>query len=115
MFVTFKYTVYLILTIIMVVCGICKQTKETRNKWVIHEHAVDNSLLRDFKICDECASNVIRKILKEQQTEGEVTQPILTKTGLIDSIILGDDNSLEITLSMDLAKARKYIIEQTGS
>jgi len=97
----------------MVVCGICKQTKDTKNKWVIHEHAVDNSLLRDFKICDECASDVIRKILKEQEPDGDVTQPILTKTGFIDSIVLTEDNCLEITLSMDLAKARKFILEQT--
>ena len=96
----------------MVVCGICKQTKDTKNRWVIHEHAVDNSLLRDFKICDECAAIVIRK-LKEPNTEGENTAPVLTKTGLIDSIILADDNCLEITLSMDLAKARKLIIEKT--
>jgi len=95
----------------MVVCGVCKQTKDSRNKWIIHEHAVDNSLMRDFKICDECASSVIRKILKEQGEEA--VQPILTKTGLIDSVVLGDDNSLEITLSMDLAKARKLILEQT--
>jgi len=97
----------------MVVCGICKQTKNTKNKWVIHEHAVDNSLLRDFKICDECASDVIRKILKEQEPGGDVTQPILTKTGFIDSIVLTEDNCLEITLSMDLAKARKFILDQT--
>jgi len=97
----------------MVVCGICKQTKDTKNRWVIHEHAVDNSLLRDFKICDECAANVIRKILKEQNTEGENTAPVLTKTGLIDSVTLADDNCLEITLSMDLAKARKLILEKT--
>jgi len=97
----------------MVVCGICKQTKDTKNRWVIHEHAVDNSLLRDFKICDECAGEVVRKILREQQPEGDLSQLILTKTGLVDSVILTDDNCLEITLSMDLAKARKLIIEKT--
>jgi hypothetical protein len=97
----------------MVVCGICKQTKDTRNKWIIHEHAVDNSLLRDFKICDECAAEVVRKILKEQQPDGDVKQPVLTKTGLVDSVVLTEDNCLEITLSMDLAKARKLIMEKT--
>ena len=97
----------------MVVCGVCKKTKDTRNKWMIHEHAVDNSLMRDFKICDDCASDVIRKILKEQNPDEELSKPILTKSGLVDSISLGEDNCLEITLSMDLAKARKFILEQT--
>jgi hypothetical protein len=96
----------------MIVCGICKETKDTKNKWAIHEHAVDNSLLRDFKICDQCAGVVIRKIIKEEQG-AESTHPILTKSGLIDNIVLGDDNCLEITLSMDLAKARKLILEKT--
>jgi hypothetical protein len=97
----------------MVVCGVCKKTKDTRNKWVIHEHAVDNSLMRDFKMCDECASDVIRRILKEQNPEEELTRLVLTKSGLVDSITLGEDNCLEITLSMDLAKARKMILDQT--
>jgi len=96
----------------MIVCGICKGTKETKNRWVVHEHAVDNSLLRDFKLCDECAAGVIRKILKEEQP-GETKSPILTKTALIDNITLGEDNCLDITLSMDLAKARKLVLEQT--
>jgi protein-arginine kinase activator protein McsA len=97
----------------MVVCGICKQTKDTKNRWVIHEHAVDNSLLRDFKICDQCATEVVRKILKEQQPESDLSQLVLTKTGLVDSVTLAEDNCLEITLSMDLAKARKLIMEKT--
>ncbi len=97
----------------MVVCGICKQTKDTKNRWVIHEHAIDNSLLRDFKICDQCAGEVVRKILKEQQPESDLSQLVLTKTGLVDSVTLTEDNCLEITLSMDLAKARKLIMDKT--
>lgn len=95
----------------MVVCGICKQNKETKNRWVVHEHAVDDSLLRDFKACDECAGNIIRKLVLE--TSPDAKQFSVTTTGLVSSIFLNEDNSLEITLSMDLAKARKLILEQT--
>lgn len=100
----------------MVLCGVCKKNKEAKNRWVIHEHAVDNSILREFKLCDDCATSMIRKIIAEMKKEKEEpveSTIVLNRTGLIDSITLGEDNVLEITLSMDLAKARKVVLGET--
>lgn len=96
----------------MVFCGICKENKETKNRWLIREHAVDNSPMREFKICDGCAANLIRQMMEElkEPQEAAIT---LTRTGIIDNITLCDDNALEIVLSMDLARARKVVLDQT--
>ena len=96
----------------MLVCGICRETKDTKNKWTIHEHAVDNTLLREFKICENCASELITKVLKEMNPEKiQGNQVVLSGTSILDSVILYPDKSLEIILSMDLAKARKLVLE----
>ena len=84
---------------------------------MIHEHAVDSSVLRDFKICDDCAASVIRKIVAEmnrgKEKPKEMKSIVLNRIGLIDSVTLAEDNVLEITLSMDLAKARKVVLNET--
>lgn len=101
----------------MVLCGVCKDDREIKNRWVIHEHTVDSSVLRDFKVCDECAASVIRKIVSEmnrsKEKPGKMKSIVLNRIGLIDSITLAEDNVLEITLSMDLAKARKVVLNET--
>jgi hypothetical protein len=96
----------------MVLCSICKQNKETRNRWVIHEHGSDKGLIREFKVCDGCAASVVKKVLEEMKTDSDSGQLNLMRSGILDTIALSEDNSLEITLSMDLAKARKVILEQ---
>ena len=96
----------------MVFCGVCKENKDTRNRWIIREHKVDGSTLRNFKICDACAGSLVRRIVHELDPEqAKNPQLVLTRSGLIDSIVLDEDNELEITLSMDLAKARKIILD----
>jgi len=101
----------------MVFCGVCKENREVKNRWMIHEHAVDSSVLRDFKICDECAASVIRKIVAEmnrsKEKSEEIKSIVLNRIGLIDSVTLAEDDVLEITLSMDLAKARKIVLNET--
>lgn len=101
----------------MVFCGVCKENREVKNRWMIHEHAVDSSVLRDFKICDECAASVIRKIVSEmnrsKEKSEEIKSIVLNRIGLIDSVTLAEDDVLEITLSMDLAKARKIVLNET--
>ena len=82
------------------------------------EHAADNTMLRNFKICDDCAASVIREVTKELNASGttipaEKPDISLTALGLVDTISLAKDNILEITLSMDLAKARKVVLKQT--
>ena len=99
----------------MVLCGVCKEKSKPKNRWVIQEHAVDNSILRNFKVCDVCASSLVRKIVAEMNTKDKTAPDVidLTKTGLVDTIQLSEDNMLEITLSMDLAKARKVVLDLT--
>lgn len=100
----------------MVLCGVCKENKETKNRWIIREHTVDSSVLRDFKVCDDCAASVIRRIVAEMQRDKdeseEIKNIVLNRIGLIDSVTLAEDNILEITLSMDLAKARKVVLDE---
>lgn len=96
----------------MSVCGICREIKESKNKWTIHEHSCDSSLLREFKICEGCATDVIRKVLKEMNPEKvQENQTILSGTSILDTVILYPDNSVEFVLSMDLAKSRKLVLE----
>ena len=98
----------------MTICGICKQNKKINNRWVIQEHAVDNSLMRKFKVCDDCGAELIRNVLKQMSRDGSVPEKInLSKTGLVEAVHLGEDNVLEVTLSMDLAKARKLVLDRT--
>lgn len=97
----------------MAFCGICKEKKREKNKWIIQEHAVDNSVMRSFKLCDGCGGEIVRNVLKQMARNGIIPERIdLGKTGLVESIFLGQDNSLEVTLSMDLAKARKMVLDR---
>ena len=99
----------------MVLCGVCKGNITPKNRWLIEETAVDNSLLRKFSVCDGCATSLVRKIVSEMNTrDGIAPDHIdLTKTGLIKSIDLAKDDCLEFTISMDLAKARKIVMDCT--
>lgn len=84
------------------------------NKWVIQEHAADNSLMRTFNVCDDCGAELIRNVLKQMSRDGSVPEKInLGKTGLVNSVHLNEDNVLEVVLSMDLAKARKLVLDKT--
>jgi len=96
----------------MVFCGVCKQNKDNKNKWIIREHKVEGSTLRDFKICDTCAAFIIRKLVHELDPEqAKSSEIVLTRSGILDSIVLDGNNDLEVTLSMDLAKARKLVLD----
>ncbi len=98
----------------MVLCSICKKEKTSKNNWIIQEHAVDNSILRQFKVCDDCASSLIKKIYLEMNPrQKEIDKIDLTKTGLVDSISITKEGHLEVILSMDLAKARRIVLEET--
>ncbi len=72
--------------------------------------------MREFKTCDDCGTKLIRNIITEMRKEKD--EPIeevidLGKTGLVKSINLAGDNNLDIVLSMDLAKARKVVLNET--
>ena len=101
--------------IIMMLCGVCKKDMAPKNRWFVEEKAIDNSILRKFKVCDGCGTELVRKITAEMNTRDKTApdQIDLTKTGLIRSIELAQDNCLEFTISMDLAKARKVILDRT--
>jgi len=99
----------------MMTCGICKNVKDTKNKWIVREHSVSNEVMREFKLCDGCATSLVRKLsnkLNGTQKEGE--KVILTHNTLIHGLALTEDDDLEIILPMDLAKARKLVLEETG-
>jgi len=100
----------------MMVCGVCKGSKSPKVKWVVKEHSSDNSILRDFKMCDDCAVKVIRKMLTELDPETDHKSPIiLNRSGIMGGLSLTPDDDLEVTLLMDLAKARKAVLEETGT
>ncbi|RLG20646.1 hypothetical protein DRN74_04975 [Candidatus Micrarchaeota archaeon] len=98
------------LTTAMVMCSICKKNKETKVNWIIEEHSVDNSVLHSFRVCDDCAAKLIRKIVSEMKLPVSSDNLILNYTGLIGDITLNDNNELEVKLLMDLAKARKIVL-----
>ncbi|MFH0987232.1 MAG: hypothetical protein V1911_04300 [Candidatus Micrarchaeota archaeon] len=100
----------------MVLCGVCKENKKPKNKWHVKEHSVENQIMRDFILCDECAASLVRKIVKEMKPEHAPEEKTinLTRTELVDSIHLNEENELEINLSMDLAKARKVVMDEAG-
>jgi len=97
-------------------CSICKKNKKPLNEWVIQEHAMDNSLMREFKVCDECGIALVRKIIKEinpkADEEGDIN---LMRTGIIDRIMLLKKGNFRIVIKMDLAKARKIVLDATDS
>ena len=95
----------------MVLCSVCKETKENRVNWVIHEHSVNNQVLHSFKICDPCAAKLIREIVKEMKLPMTEDPLILNYTGLIGDLTLSAENELEVILLMDLAKARKAVMD----
>lgn len=96
----------------MPVCSVCKETKEDKHKWKIREHAADNALLREFIVCEACAFSIARKVLVE--VPKEIPEPLkLTGSSLLDAVILKPDNTLEFVLSMDLAKARRFVLNST--
>lgn len=96
----------------MVFCPLCKDTKDTTYNWSIHEHGAD-SRVRKFKICDGCAGTLLRKMTKKVmglREEHEIPDPlIISKTGIINEIALMTDDALEITIDLDIGKARRWI------
>ena len=95
----------------MVFCGVCKQECEAKNNWVIQEHSVDNSLIHNFRVCDSCAASLIRRIVREMKLPVSDENVVLNHTGIIGNVVLNSKDELEITLLMDLAKARKVVLE----
>lgn len=100
----------------MVFCGLCKETKSPKYNWLIQEHGAD-SPVNKFKICDECASLLLRGMTKKVMgvRDGEpLPDPlILSKTGVIDEIVMNMDNSLDVTIAIDIGKARRWVEKES--
>lgn len=96
----------------MVLCSVCKNTKDPKVNWTIQEHSVDNSVLHSFKICDECAGKLLRQIATDMKLPVSTDEMLLNYTGLIGDITLNAENNLEVILQMDLAKARKAVMDK---
>ena len=96
----------------MVYCGLCKDSKDTRQTWVVNENGAEGSVNK-FRICDDCASTLLREMTKKVmgiREEHPLPDPLfLSKTGVVSDIILKDDNSLEMTIAMDISKARRIV------
>ena len=96
----------------MVFCGLCKETKEPNQNWFIQEHGAD-SPVNKFKICDECAALLMRGMAKKVmgvRDGSPLPDPlIISKTGVIDEIILNGANALDITIAIDIGKARRWV------
>ncbi len=96
----------------MVFCGLCKETKDDSHNWLIQEHGADSPVDK-FKICNECAAFLLRgmtkKVMGVREGQPLPTPLVITKTGVIDEIILNDNNSLDITIAVDIGKARRWV------
>ncbi|MEM3411753.1 MAG: hypothetical protein QW735_02250 [archaeon] len=98
----------------MVFCALCKQNKDTLNKWTIRDHAVDNSILNELKVCDDCAIDLLKKLyVKEgEDPKQKLSSLNLIRLEIIENIGVSENKALEVTLSMDFAQVRKLISEQ---
>ncbi len=97
-------------------CSICKKERKPFNEWIIQEHAMDNSLMREFKVCDECGASLVRKIVSEMNPKAEINGEIeLMRTGVVDHVFLLKKGNFRIFITMDLAKARKIVLDATDS
>lgn len=96
----------------MVFCGLCKETKDQKYNWLIQEHGA-TSPVNKFKVCDSCAALLLRGMTKKVMgvREGQsLPDPlILSKMGVIDEIVLNQDDSLDVTIAIDIGKARRWV------
>lgn len=96
----------------MVYCGLCKDAKEPKHNWFIQEHGAE-APVNKFKICDQCAALLLKGMTKKVMgiREGqELPDPlILSKLGVLDEIVLNEDNTLDITIAIDISKARRWV------
>ena len=100
----------------MAFCGLCKQTKDPKYNWFIQEMGADAQMAK-FKVCDECASLLLKGMTKkimgirdEQPAPDTIT---LNKTGIIDEITLSG-STLDITIAMDIGKARRWVEKESS-
>lgn len=102
----------------MVFCGLCKQNKDTQHNWFIQEHGADSPVDK-LKICDDCAAFLLRgmtkKVLGIREGQSLPDPLVVTKTGVIEEIILNTDNSLDITIAIDIGKARRWVEKEYKS
>jgi len=101
----------------MVFCSLCKENKDTRQSWIINEHGADSTVGK-FKICDDCAAYLLKGMFKkvhgirdEEPLPGIIE---LGKTGVITNTVLLEDGCLEMTIGMDISKARRIVEKLKG-
>ena len=96
----------------MVYCGLCKEAKDPKYNWFIQEHGA-NSSVNKFKICDDCASHLLKGMTKKVMgiRDGHpLPDPlVLSKTGVIEEIVLNGESGLDITIAIDISKARRWV------
>ena len=99
----------------MVFCSLCKSTKECRQNWIVNEHGADSTVGK-FKVCDDCASFLLRGMYKKvhgvREDKDLPDKLKISKTGVITDIVLEQDGCLEMTIGMDISKARRLVEKQ---
>jgi len=102
----------------MVYCGLCKQSKETKHNWYIQERGA-TSTINKLKICDDCAALLLKGMTKKVMgiREGQpLPNPlVLSKLGVLDEIVLNGENCLDITIAIDISKARRWVEKELES
>ena len=96
----------------MVYCALCKQSKETSHNWYIQDRGATSTVSK-LKICDDCAALLLKGMTKQVMgiRDGQpLPNPlVLSKLGVIDEIVLNSANSLDITIAIDVSKARRWV------
>jgi hypothetical protein len=106
----------------MVFCSLCKNNKASLYNWQISDHGAEGQVNK-YRICDDCANLLLKELTRGVMgiREGhEMPNPlVLSKTGVLDEILLHEDSSLEIVIDLDICKARrmmpKEIVEKQES
>ncbi len=97
----------------MVYCGLCKSEKEPTYQWKLKEKNAQKELENEYVICDDCAGIVLREMTKRalgMRSNQELEEPVLlNRGGIVQEILLNDENDLEIVINLSFAKARRWI------
>jgi len=95
----------------MVFCGLCKQSRDTTHTWYVEEQIREGN--RKVRVCDNCAALLLRRMTKKVmgvRAEQNLEHPVnISNLGVLNDIMLDDDNTLEITVAIEIGKARRWV------
>ncbi len=75
--------------------------------------------MNKLRICDDCAAILLKGMTKQVMgiRDGQpLPDPlVLSKLGVIDEIVLNKENNLDITIAIDVSKARRWVEKEMGT